>query len=126
MKSDGATCDDSNPCTKTDTCQSGTCVGSNPVACTALDQCHDVGTWDVTNGCSQPIKVNNTACDDGDSGTDTDVCISGVCMGTSSWPEATPSAPNNSPVHRGIISTARQLQTAQYLSIAFRLVKILV
>ncbi|HEX4826061.1 MAG TPA: hypothetical protein VFV19_17315 [Candidatus Polarisedimenticolaceae bacterium] len=28
---DGTPCDDSNPCTQTDTCQSGACVGSNPV-----------------------------------------------------------------------------------------------
>src|SRR5204862_117321 len=27
----GSSCDDANPCTQTDTCSSGTCVGSNPV-----------------------------------------------------------------------------------------------
>src|SRR5438094_879279 len=32
-------CNDNNLCTQTDTCQNGTCVGSNPVQCTALDQC---------------------------------------------------------------------------------------
>ena len=31
---------DGNVCTQTDTCQGGICVGSNPVVCTASDQCH--------------------------------------------------------------------------------------
>ncbi|MBI3391542.1 MAG: hypothetical protein HY027_27730 [Deltaproteobacteria bacterium] len=34
----GASCDDADACTQTDTCQAGTCTGSNPVVCTALDQ----------------------------------------------------------------------------------------
>src|SRR4051812_35247950 len=37
---DGTSCDDGNACTQTDTCQGGRCLGSNPVTCTALDQCH--------------------------------------------------------------------------------------
>ncbi|MFI5041954.1 MAG: hypothetical protein ACHQNA_08935, partial [Acidimicrobiales bacterium] len=39
----GGACSDANACTQTDTCQAGACVGTNPVICTALDQCHDVG-----------------------------------------------------------------------------------
>ena len=46
----GAPCDDGNACTLQDTCQSGVCVGSNPVVCTALDQCHNVGVCDPTTG----------------------------------------------------------------------------
>src|SRR5206468_2988453 len=42
-KTDGTACNDGNACTQTDTCQNGTCTGSNPVVCTA-DQCHDPGT----------------------------------------------------------------------------------
>src|SRR2546422_5636350 len=35
-------------------CQSGTCVGANPVTCTASDQCHVAGTCDpVTGTCSR-------------------------------------------------------------------------
>src|SRR2546425_8454799 len=41
---DGTACNDGNACTQTDTRQSGTCVGSNPVTCAALDQCHVAGT----------------------------------------------------------------------------------
>src|SRR4029077_1988080 len=32
-KANGASCDDGNPCTQTDTCQTGACSGANPVVC---------------------------------------------------------------------------------------------
>ncbi|MFN7132530.1 MAG: Ig-like domain-containing protein, partial [Myxococcales bacterium] len=40
-KVNGAACNDGNACTQTDTCQSGTCTGGNPVVCTPSSQCHD-------------------------------------------------------------------------------------
>src|SRR5256714_15256148 len=43
-KPDGATCNDSNACTPTDSCQAGACTGTNPVVCAAADQCHGAGT----------------------------------------------------------------------------------
>lgn len=52
---DGTSCNDGNACTRIDTCQSGVCVGSGEVRCTALDQCHDAGTCDPATGqCSSP------------------------------------------------------------------------
>jgi hypothetical protein len=84
---DGTLCDDGDLCTRTDTCQNGTCVGSNPVVCTALDQCHNVGTCDPATGvCSNPPKPNDTACDDGNECTVNDTCQDGAC---------TPGAPRN-------------------------------
>jgi len=81
-KPDGTGCDDADFCTQTDTCQSGTCTGSNPVICTALDQCHNAGTCNPASGdCSNPNKPNGTACDDGDLCTQTDTCQSGSCTG---------------------------------------------
>src|SRR5207248_7242986 len=66
-KADGASCNDANACTQSDTCQNGTCTGANPIVCTALDQCHDAGTCDTSTGvCSTPPKTNGTACSDGD------------------------------------------------------------
>src|SRR3989442_1478627 len=58
--------------TQTDTCQNGSCVGANPVVCTA-DQCHDPGTCNPATGvCSAPTnKTNGTACNDGDACTQT-------------------------------------------------------
>ncbi len=82
-KMDGAGCDDGDACTQTDTCQSGACAGAMPVECVALDQCHDVGTCDSDTGvCSDPVKVEGTACDDGDACTLTDTCSAGACAGT--------------------------------------------
>jgi hypothetical protein len=79
-KADGAPCDDGNPCTQTDTCQSGACVGGNPVVCTASDQCHVAGVCDPTTGtCSNPAKPNGAPCDDGNVCTSGDTCQGGVC-----------------------------------------------
>ncbi|HEV8701325.1 MAG TPA: LamG-like jellyroll fold domain-containing protein [Candidatus Polarisedimenticolia bacterium] len=77
-----ASCDDGNACTRTDTCQSGVCTGSNPVTCTASDQCHDAGTCNPATGvCSNPARPNGAACNDGSACTQTDTCQAGVCSG---------------------------------------------
>ncbi len=78
----GTACNDGNACTLTDTCQNGTCVGSSPVVCTALDQCHVAGTCDPGTGvCSNPTKPDGTACDDGNACTTGEVCTGGACGG---------------------------------------------
>ena len=59
----GTACNDSDACTQTDTCQTGVCTGSNPVVCTALDQCHVAGTCNPASGqCSNPPAPAGTAC----------------------------------------------------------------
>ena len=79
---DGAACNDGNACTQTDTCESGVCVGGNPVTCTASDQCHAAGSCDSSTGhCSDPAATDGTLCDDGNACTQTDTCESGVCVG---------------------------------------------
>src|SRR6266480_7805373 len=83
QKANGSACNDGDACTQSDTCQSGTCVGSNPVTCTASDQCHDAGTCDPSTGtCSNPQKANGTSCNDGNACTQTDSCQSGTCVGS--------------------------------------------
>ena len=85
---DGTTCSDGNPCTRTDSCQAGTCVGSNPVSCTALDQCHVAGTCETSTGaCSNPAKPDGTACNDGSACTTGDTCSGGTCVGGPPPPE---------------------------------------
>ena len=60
-----------------------TVTGASPVVCTALDQCHVVGTCNPTTGaCSNPNKADGVACDDGDACTQTDTCQSGICSGS--------------------------------------------
>jgi hypothetical protein len=71
-----------NKCDQSYTCQSGACTGSNPVTCTAEDQCHAVGTCNTSTGvCSNPALANGTTCNDGNGCTQTDSCQAGVCTG---------------------------------------------
>ena len=82
-KPDRAACDDGNACTRVDYCEAAVCIGTSPVSCTAIDQCHEAGTCDPATGvCSKPQKPNGTACNDGNACTLNDVCQAGVCLGT--------------------------------------------
>jgi hypothetical protein len=81
-KANGATCNDGNACTQTDSCQSGVCTGGSPLVCAPLDQCHVAGTCNTTTGaCSNPNKTDGAACDDGNAATTGDTCQSGLCGG---------------------------------------------
>ena len=79
---DGTSCSDGNACTRTDSCQAGTCTGGNPVVCTAQDQCHVAGVCDPASGtCNNPAAANGTSCSDGNACTRTDSCQAGACVG---------------------------------------------
>jgi hypothetical protein len=81
-RSDNSPCDDDDACTRTDRCVSGACVGSNPVVCTAEDDCHDPGLCDPASGeCSDVHKRDGTACDDDQDCTFEDACEAGRCVG---------------------------------------------
>jgi hypothetical protein len=72
-KTDHSPCDDGNACTESDTCQLGVCTGTDPVVCTALDECHEVGVCDPDTGiCSDPDSAYGTPCSTG-------YCAAGVC-----------------------------------------------
>eukprot|EP00756_Hemistasia_phaeocysticola_P012172 Hpha_TRINITY_DN15176_c0_g3::TRINITY_DN15176_c0_g3_i1::g.127723::m.127723 len=83
---DGLACDDGDANTVLDSCKAGTCRGYNlcaGVTCTALNQCYDVGVCEPLTGlCTNPAKVENTPCDDGEKWTANDVCKQGRCKGT--------------------------------------------
>src|SRR5439155_14151142 len=80
---DGSSCNDGNACTQTDTCQTGTCTGANPIVCAAPDQCHQAGVCDPATGtCSYAPKADGTACNDGNGCTQSDTCQAGVCTGS--------------------------------------------
>ena len=73
-------CNDGNACTRTDVCSDGACVGSNPVICGALDQCHVAGLCDPALGaCSNPSKPDGTVCNDASLCTTGETCQSGTC-----------------------------------------------
>ena len=81
-KPNGATCNDGNLCTQTDTCQAGACTGANPVTCTAQDQCHTAGTCNTATGtCSNPNKPAGTPCPDNTVCNGAETCnTSGTCV----------------------------------------------
>jgi hypothetical protein len=81
-KVDGAACSDGDACTQGDVCRAGTCTAGAPVACAPADQCHGAGVCSPATGtCTYPTMPDGTACDDGDSCTQTDTCRAGVCTG---------------------------------------------
>lgn len=75
----GSACDDGNPCTRASQCDGGGhCVGSDPVVCTPLNQCH-VGTCEPSTGlCSFMQAPDGMACV-GTGVTCGNVCTGGVC-----------------------------------------------
>jgi hypothetical protein len=80
-KADNSPCNDGNACTSNDSCQGGVCKGG-AAACAASDQCHNPGTCDPTTGaCSNPVKADNSPCDDQNACTRTDTCQGGACRG---------------------------------------------
>jgi len=82
---DGTSCDDGNPDTVQDTCLNGACAGIDlckDVVCQPQTQCHNTGTCNPLSGvCSNPLKIDDTPCDDGIDKTTGDKCGAGVCQG---------------------------------------------
>ncbi|MCB9849990.1 MAG: hypothetical protein H6817_04725 [Phycisphaerales bacterium] len=76
--SNGAACDDGNPCTVGDVCVAGTCT-STPLNCDDGNPC----TADAcVAGACQQTPLTGNACTDGDSCTVSDVCdAGGSCTG---------------------------------------------
>ena len=73
-------CDDGNPCTQTDTCSGGVCVGSNPVICTDNNPCTD-DTCNPATGLCVSVANDGNPCTDGNICTN-DACVGGSCVGT--------------------------------------------
>jgi hypothetical protein len=78
---DGATCDDENGCTMTDTCQAGVCKGEGAKTCDSMGPCR-VGACDPATGmCVQVSAPDYEPCNDSDLCTNKDECVGGVCKG---------------------------------------------
>jgi len=78
-----ADCDDGLFCDGAETCQSGACVAATAVDCsTAADQCNDAACSEISRSCVRTPKIDGFVCDDGNACTATDVCQSGVCVGS--------------------------------------------
>jgi hypothetical protein len=78
-RSNGAPCDDGNPCTPNDACRAGRCIGGTPPGCDDGNPCTDDGCHPETGACVH--TANSVRCDDDNACTRIDVCLSGVCVG---------------------------------------------
>ena len=91
VAADGTTCNDGDPDTIDDVCTDGVCFGTNPCdtfTCPAPDPnlCQVTPSVCDPNGgtptCIYTIAVDGTECDDFNTATCIDQCVSGVCTGT--------------------------------------------
>jgi len=72
------TCDDGDPCTTTDQCQGGLCVGGEPKDCDDGDPC-TLNWCEAGVGCEDGYD-DGAACDDGDPCSFQDLCQGGQCV----------------------------------------------
>jgi len=80
-KGSGAACDDGDPATNNDVCDGSGGCGGTPYTCTP-GVCEATS---VVNGvdCTVTFEPSGTACDDGNDGTNNDLCdANGGCLGT--------------------------------------------
>lgn len=85
---DGAACDDGNVCTLQDTCVDGVCTPETGISCEPLDDCHEAGECDPSNGiCSDPRKPDGVDCEN------TGTCQAGRCVGGTPDPTGEGGAP---------------------------------
>ncbi len=79
-KADGVSCNSSNQCNTTSSCQSGACVPIVTTVCPAPASCKAPGVCDPGSGaCLYANAMDGTVCDDGIACTVTDVCQAGNC-----------------------------------------------
>ncbi len=77
---DAVACDDENPCTTSDACAAGRCVGVAPDVCPAAGQCQ-VGVCNpLTGACDVTFEAVGNTCDDGDGCTVFDSCFTQLCV----------------------------------------------
>ncbi len=80
-RADGTACSDADPCTTSDMCSAGSCVGTARDCSGSSDACN-VGACDPgTGACTGAPRPDGTACDDGVLCTVDDACGSGACAG---------------------------------------------
>lgn len=81
-RASGTSCDDGNPCTLNDTCDSsGLCVSGAPRICPQSEQCQ-TGVCNVSTGqCGVQNDPNGSPCNDGNACTQSDSCQNGACVG---------------------------------------------
>ena len=82
-KPSGASCNDGDACTRADTCEAGSCRGTDPVVCDGETACKQAGSCVAATGtCRYDDKPTGTVCDDGTVCTSSSACSSGACVGS--------------------------------------------
>jgi hypothetical protein len=77
----GTPCDDNDACSEDDQCMAGTCSGAT-VDCAGFDSACATGACDAESGtCVALLSDDETACDDGNTCTESDLCLAGICSG---------------------------------------------
>ena len=76
---DGAPCDDADGCTLGDVCLAGECTSGIPLNCDDGNACTS-DLCDPLAGCTS-VPLSDVPCSDGNSCTDNDMCIDGICTG---------------------------------------------
>lgn len=80
---DDTPCDDQNLCTRDTVCISGVCAAGTATDCSNLDEACAIGVCNPLDGqCSLELLPDDTACDDGTTCTEGDLCQAGTCVGT--------------------------------------------
>jgi slime mold repeat-containing protein len=87
----GTSCSDDNACTQTDTCQSGSCLGTNPLSCDDANLC-TTDTCDAVTGCGHASITGGgtSTCGVGACQVTVQNCVSGVeqtCTAGTGTPE---------------------------------------
>ena len=77
---DGTSCDDGDACTRTDSCQAGTCAGGNPVVCSGGDVCHVAACDSASGSCTTTNRSNGTSCSDSLACNGSETCQGGSCV----------------------------------------------
>jgi hypothetical protein len=77
---DGAPCDDENPCTTSDACADGRCVGATSAICAPAGQCELGVCSPWTGACDVTFESVGTDCDDGNGCTVFDGCLASLCV----------------------------------------------
>ncbi|MFH1531643.1 MAG: LamG domain-containing protein [Pseudomonadota bacterium] len=71
-------CDDGDPCTAGDLCSQGACLPGGAADCSDGNLCTDDS---CTPGVGCKWSLNTAPCDDQDTCTEDDVCVTGICVG---------------------------------------------
>jgi hypothetical protein len=78
---DDTPCDDAEPCTAGDYCETGVCVPGGPTDCSAAGASCRVGACVPGVGCVGEARPDGDPCDDADPCTTGEVCGAGECGG---------------------------------------------